>query len=128
MYGVVIYATKSQLRRQILLEVSLKLDTRPEQYCHNFKKLSIYDKSNFHMFRLVSRGHTGICNLHALSSEKEKNSKLLAKPFCRRHASSIPARSTQEEKPDQLDQEKVHRWESSRNTKYDAFLHFLATP
>ena len=81
-----------------------------------------------HIFRLVSRGHTGICNLHALSSEKEKKSKLLAKPFCRRHASSIPARSTQEEKPDQLDQEKVHRWESSRNTKYDAFLHFLATP
>ena len=70
-----------------------------------------------HMFDLVSRGHTGICNLHALSSEKEKNSKLLAKPFCRRHASSIPARSTQEEKPDQLDQEKVHRWESSRKTK-----------
>ena len=27
-----------------------------------------------HMFRLVSRGHSGICNLHALSSEKEKKS------------------------------------------------------
>ena len=74
-----------------------------------------------HIFRLVSRGHTGICNLHALSSEKETKVKIV----CRRHASPIPARSTQEEKPDQLDQEKVHRWESSRNTKCDAFFSFF---
>ena len=71
MYGVVIYATKSQLRRQILLEVSLKLDTRPEQYCHIFKKLPIYDQSSFaHVSPCIKKTYW---YLHALSSEREKS-------------------------------------------------------
>ena len=98
---------------EILLEVSLKLDTRPQQYCHIFKILSMYDQFMFCTCLTLYQEDildTGNCNLHALSSEKEKNQNcFFAKHFCRRHAGPIPARSTQEEKPDQLDQEKVHR-------------------
>ena len=63
--------------------------------------------------------------------ERIEKSKLFAKHFCRRHASSIPARSTQEEKPDQLDQEKVHRWDTetaAAKQKAMLFCIFLQHP
>ena len=63
--------------------------------------------------------------------ERLEKSKLFAKPFCRRHASPIPARSTQEEKPDQLDQEKVHRWDTetaAAKQKAMLFCIFLQHP
>ena len=51
---------------EVLLEVSLMLETRPEQYCQCFiKTANIRPNHVLHKFDPVSRGHTGIC-MHCL--------------------------------------------------------------